>query len=120
MENVLTAEDRKQAMTMVGVAAKPAKAAKAKQTSAPPVKTAQSAPVSSSGGWRVQLGAFGNRGAAQSLFARLAPKLGGAQGYYLPVGPMTRLQAGPFASSTAAAQACARLKPQPCFPVAAK
>ena len=123
MENVLTAEDRKQAMALVGGIAKPAKAAKPAKTKpnvVAPTKITQSAPTSSAGGWRVQLGAFGNRGAAQSLFARLAPKLGGAQGYYLPVGAMTRLQAGPFASSAAAAQACARLKPQPCFPVAAR
>ena len=130
MENVLTAEDRKQAMTMVGVSAKPAKTKVAAKPIAPPppvkvarpepVKVPQPAPTSSAGGWRVQLGAFGNRGSAQSLFARLAPKLGGAQGYYIPVGAMTRLQAGPFASSAAAAQACARLKPQPCFPVAAR
>ncbi len=71
------------------------------------------------GGWRIQLGAFGNRGAAQSLFARLSGRLGGAQAYYIPVGAMTRLQAGPFSKAEATA-ACAALRPQPCFIVAAR
>jgi uncharacterized protein len=72
------------------------------------------------GGWRIQLGAFSSKASAQSLYGRLSGKLGGAQAYYVPVGAMTRLQAGPFASSAAAKAACARLAPQPCFPVAAK
>ena len=83
-------------------------------------KPSSAVALTSAGGWRIQLGAFGNRGAAQSLFARLAPSLGGAQAHYVPVGSMTRLQAGPYPSSAIAAQACARLKPQPCFAVAAK
>ncbi len=75
--------------------------------------------VTGSGGWRIQLGAFGTRGAAQALYARLGPRLSGAQAYYIPVGAMTRLQAGPF-SKTDATAACARLKPQPCFAVSAR
>lgn len=90
----------------------------------PPTATATTKPaapvaVTGTGGWRIQLGAFGNRGAAQALFARLGPRLGGARAYYIPVGTMTRLQAGPYSKADAAA-ACARLKPQPCFAVAAK
>ena len=119
MDKIMSAEDRKRAMALTTTNPKPAPAKPAPLAAR--VKVAQSAPVaSSSGGWRIQLGAFGNRGSAQALFARLAPSLGGAQGYYIPVGAMTRLQAGPFASSAAAAQACARLKPQPCFAVAAR
>ena len=121
MDKVMPAEDRRRAV-MMGKAA-PVKTPIAKQ---PPIKTVAApapvkpVPTSSGGGWRVQLGAFGSRGAAQSLFARLSGSLGGAQAYYVPVGAMTRLQAGPFASSAAASQACARLKPQPCFAVAAR
>ena len=119
MEKIMPAEDRKRAIAMAMSNAKPATTKPAPLPG--PVKIAQSAPVSArSGGWRIQLGAFGNRGSAQALFARLAPSLGGAQGYYIPIGAMTRLQAGPFASSAAAAQACSRLRPQPCFAVAAK
>ena len=119
MEKIMPAEDRKRAIAMAMSNAKPATTKPAPLPG--PVKIAQSAPVSArGGGWRIQLGAFGNRGSAQALFARLAPSLGGAQGYYIPIGAMTRLQAGPFASSAAAAQACSRLRPQPCFAVAAK
>ncbi|MEO8141537.1 MAG: SPOR domain-containing protein [Sphingomicrobium sp.] len=75
--------------------------------------------VTGSGVWRIQLGAFGTRGAAQALYARLGQKLGGAQAYYIPVGTMTRLQTGPYSKADATA-ACARLKPQPCFTVAAR
>ena len=74
--------------------------------------------VASSGSWRVQLGAFGKRASAESLFARLSGgALAGRQAYYVPVGAMTRLQAGPFATRAEAAAACARLKAQACFPV---
>lgn len=102
---------------------KPAAPTAAPAKPQPPVaakKVAASLPAPSGGGWRIQLGAFGTRGAAQSLFARLGPSLGGAQAYYIPAGAMTRLQAGPYASRAAASSACARLKPQPCFAVAAK
>ena len=78
------------------------------------------APVAANGGWRIQLGAFGQRGSAQGLFAKVAGKLGGAQAYYVPVGKIVRLQAGPYASRGAAAAACARIAPQPCFPVEAR
>lgn len=69
------------------------------------------------GNWRIQLGAFGQRSAAQALFTKLSPKLGSLQPAYIPVGTVVRLQAGPFPSRAAAAVACARLAPQPCFPV---
>ena len=48
------------------------------------------------------------------------PALAGRQAYYIPVGKVTRLQAGPFESRASAAAACARLAPQPCFPVEAR
>lgn len=82
-------------------------------------KMAPPAPVvASSGSWRVQLGAFGKRASAESLFAKLSGgALAGRQAYYVPVGAMTRLQAGPFATRAEAAAACARLKAQACFPV---
>ncbi len=70
-------------------------------------------------GWRIQLGAFATRSAAEALFARLGPSLGGAQAYYIAEGAVTRLQAGPYTSRADAAQACARLKPQPCFALTA-
>lgn len=135
MDKVMSVDDRKKgvAMALAAVnekpAARPIKFDDPTPTrSVPPPRVSVAAtprpvpPPSSAapaGGWRIQLGAFGNRTAAQSLFARLGPKLGGAQAYYIPVGSMTRLQAGPF-SRAGATSACLRLRPQPCFPVAAR
>jgi len=82
--------------------------------------TPKPAPVASSGGWRIQLGAFSQRGSAEALYRRLGGSLGGHQAYYIPVGKITRLQVGPYPSREAASAACASLHGQACFPVAAK
>ena len=99
-------------------AAKPPapKPAAPKVAVAPPAKPA----VTASGKWRVQLGAFGQRKSAETLYAKLSGKLAGRQAYYVPAGAVVRLQAGPFESRSAASAACARLAPQPCFPVEAR
>lgn len=98
--------------------AKPA-AAKAKS-----VRVAVPAPVDTStpvagGGWRIQLGAFSEPGKAKGLWSRLAAKsaLSGKQSYLVKAGPVTRLQAGPFASRAAADKACAAIRSgdQGCF-----
>jgi len=96
-------------------AAKPAAPRSATPAPSPP-KTA----VAASGNWRIQLGAFGQRKSAETLFARLSGKLAGRQAYYVPAGAVIRLQAGPFESRPAASAACARLAPQACFPVEAR
>ena len=83
------------------------------EVSAPPLS------ARSADGWRVQLGAFQTRGAAQALFARLGRSLPSAQPYYVAEGAVTRLQAGPYASRADATQACVRLRPKPCFAIAA-
>lgn len=128
MDKVMPVEERRKgiALALAAATATP-KAATPKSVPLTPPPRPKAAvatalpmpPLSSGGGWRVQLGAFGTRGAAQALFARLGPKLGGAQPYYIPVGAVTRLQAGPFSKADAAAT-CVRLKPQPCFAVAAR
>jgi TPR repeat protein len=100
--------------------AKPPVKPAAKQGAAPPVPNAAKPVLVVSGKWRIQLGAFGQRKSAESLFAKLAPKLGGRQAYYIPVEAVVRLQAGPFESRAAASAACARLAPQPCFAVEAR
>ena len=129
MDKVMPVEERRKGVALaLAAAAKPAAAKQtpAKQAPTKPkisisvAKPLPPLPVPSSGPWRIQLGAFGTRGAAQALFGKLGPSLGGVQPYYIPVGAVTRLQAGPYASRATAAQACARLKPQPCFAVAAK
>lgn len=103
--------------------AKPSKAA-VKEPTPVPSKAAAPASVTATGAWRVQLGAFSKRASAETLFQRLAGSgaLAGRRPFYVAVGPITRLQAGPFESRAAAAAACASLsaKGQPCFPVAAK
>jgi cell division septation protein DedD len=89
-----------------------------KPVAAKPVSVAAKPALPASGKWRIQLGAFGQRKSAETLFGKLSGKLAGRQAYYIPVGAVVRLQAGPFESRGAAAAACARLAPQPCFAVA--
>jgi uncharacterized protein len=87
-------------------AAKPPAAKAAK----PPVT--KPAPVAAvSGHWRIQLGAFSQRGAAEALYRRVSGKaiLAGRTPYYVAAGPVTRLQVGPFPSKAAAASACSSL-----------
>ena len=83
-----------------------------------PVRQAQSVPVT--GHWRVQLGAFSQRGAAEALYRRVSGKaaLSGRSPYYVSAGPVTRLQVGPFPSREAAASACSSVGTA-CFPVPA-
>jgi len=97
---------------------KPARAASTTVVKAPAPK-AQPSPAQ--GAWRIQLGAFSQRGAAEALYRRLSGNalLAGRSPLYIPVGSMTRLQVGPFASRTAAVAACSSLGAA-CFPVAAK
>lgn len=100
----------------------PPKAAQVKPPAPPkPAATMPARPVAAARGrWRVQLGAFGQRKSAESLYAKLGGKLAGKQAYYVPSGAVVRLQAGPFESRAAASAACGRLAPQPCFPVEAR
>jgi TPR repeat protein len=116
--------------TPVARTAKPARTAQAKPTVSRPAKPSATKPappaaakpapnVAASGGWRIQLGAFSQRSAAEALFQRLKPALAGRNPFYIPVGSMTRLQVGPFASKAAAAAACGALGTA-CFPVPAK
>ena len=103
------------APTRMATVAKPKAVASKTPTAA---KVAKAAPVAPAGKWRIQLGAFGQRRGAETLFARLRGKLAGRQAYYVPAGKMVRLQVGPFASRAEASAACARLAGQACFPVA--
>ena len=72
------------------------------------------------GAWRIQLGAFSQRKSAEALYGKLSGKLAGRQAYYVAAGAIVRLQVGPFESRATASAACARLAPQPCFPVEAR
>jgi len=82
-----------------------------------PVPKPAAKPVAGSGKWRIQLGAFRDRGNAETLWGKVRGKLGGAQPSYVTAGPVTRLQAGGFASRADATRACAA-SGQPCVIVA--
>ncbi len=86
-------------------------------TAPPPPVKAVAVPT---GNWRIQLGAFSQRSSAETLFRKLSRSLAGRQAYYVPAGPIIRLQAGPFESRAAATAACNALKGQACFAVVAK
>lgn len=73
--------------------------------------TRRSAPATTaSGAWRIQLGAFGDRGRAAALWSRVSGRLGDAEPSYVAAGAVTRLQAGPYASRNAAQSACAAVR----------
>jgi cell division septation protein DedD len=82
-------------------------------------KPAPASPVS--GDWRIQLGAFSQRGGAEALYQRIAGKaaLAGRRPFYVAAGNVIRLQIGPFISRAAAQAACGSLGTA-CFPVSAK
>ncbi|MEO6224704.1 MAG: SPOR domain-containing protein [Sphingomicrobium sp.] len=79
-------------------------------------------PSPATGSWRIQLGAFAQRGAAEALYRKLSGNgaLAGRSAFYSSVGSITRLQVGPFPSRSAAQAACSALHGQACFPAAAR
>lgn len=135
LDKILPLEDRQRGVALAIAKSKTAPAPssrvvkpKAKATAiaaqppAPKEKPAAPAShVTASGTWRVQLGAFSQRGSAEALYRKLSGNaaLAGRQAYYIPVGSITRLQAGPFESKAAAASACKALGVA-CFVVPAK
>lgn len=80
----------------------------------PKPAAAQPAPVRD-GGWRVQLGAFGEPGNARKLWSQVSGRFPGRQVYYVKAGKLTRVLVGPFASSAEASGACRGVSP--CVPV---
>lgn len=77
--------------------------------------------IAATGGWRIQLGAFSQRGSAEALYQRISakPALAGRRPFYIAAGAVTRLQVGPFENKAAAAAACRTLGTA-CFPVPGK
>lgn len=139
LNQILPVEQRKKALAIAMAKAKsapPPRSAPVRATSKPkpvqvatakpptvapvPAPTAPAPMPAGSGGWRIQLGAFSQRGSAEALFRKLSGALAGHQPAYVPAGPVTRLQVGPYPSRAAASAACAGLHGQPCFPVPAK
>lgn len=77
---------------------------------APQPRPAKAAPTAhaSGGAWRIQLGAFRDRGNADTLWQRVRGRLSGAQPFFVTAGGVTRLQAGGYANRSAAQAACSR------------
>jgi len=88
--------------------AKPPVAKPAAPASAPALTPT---PATATGGWRVQLGAFGVAANADALWNRVKtrPELAGRTRLIVPAGKVAKLQAGGFASQGEAQAACARL-----------
>ena len=87
-----------------------------------PVSTPPSAKLAPArGDWRIQLGAFSQKGNAEALYNKLSGhgSLAGRKPFYIAAGPVTRLQVGPFESKSAAEEACRKVGVA-CFPVSAK
>src|SRR5437763_3427568 len=128
LDQLMPVADRQKAVTLAQAKAKQApppsskpKPVKVATARAPVVKAPPPASALASGAWRIQLGAFAQRGAAETLYQRVSGKaaLAGRSPYYVASGSVTRLQVGPFASKGAAAAACGSIG-VPCFPVPAK
>lgn len=83
----------------------------------PPIQPSRPVAVASSGGgWRVQLGAFGDPANARKLWAQVGGRFPGREPVYLKTGALTRVLVGGYGSSAEAARACGTLRP--CVPVA--
>ena len=137
LDQLMTASDRQKALVLAHVSpktppratAKPQKPARSVQAKPPSPRQAVTKPaavkrapaVAAQGAWRIQLGAFSQRGGAEAMYRRVAGKaaLAGRGPFYVAAGGVTRLQVGPFASKAAAAAACGSLGTA-CFPVPAR
>lgn len=79
---------------------------------APPPAQVAAAPAVGSG-WRIQLGAFRDRGNAEALWSRVRGRVSGLrplQPIMVRAGAVTKLQAGPLGSSGQAASLCRQVK----------
>ena len=72
-------------------------------------------PAVRDGGWRVQLGAFGDPNNARKLWGQVGGRFPGRQVYYVKQGNLTKVLVGPFASRAEAAAGCRGVSP--CVPV---
>lgn len=75
---------------------------------------AAAAPVRG-GGWRVQVGAFGDPANARRVGAQAGSRFPGRQVSYVKAGRLTKVLVGPFASSAEAKRACGSFNP--CVPI---
>lgn len=86
---------------------------------APMRATAVRVPAPTGGAWRIQLGAYGTPGAAETQWHTISARAAGLRQlrpFYVKAGAITRLQAGSFPSRSTAIAAC-RGVGATCFPV---
>ncbi|MDB5680837.1 MAG: hypothetical protein JWO16_642 [Sphingomonas bacterium] len=82
---------------------------------APPQPSPRPVPVAAAGGWRVQLGAFGDPNNAHKLWSEVGGRFPGRQASFVKTGALTKLLVGLYRSKAEAASACGAVKP--CVPV---
>ena len=136
LDQLMTATDKRQALALaqMKVKAGPAtmkadKAVRTAQAKPPTAKAVAAKPKPAppkpavgpaAGNWRIQLGAFSQRGAAEAMYRRVAGKgaLAGRSPAFVAAGPVIRLQVGPYVSRAAAMAACGSIGAS-CVPVQA-
>lgn len=118
MTAAATPPARPQDPPVVATQVQPANVARPTQATPPMVRPAprQAArpaptPAIRDGGWRVQVGAFGDPGNARRAGAAAASRFPGRKVFYEKAGRLTKVLVGPFASSAEATRACGSIKP---------
>lgn len=129
LDQILSLDDRKKGIAVARSKAKaspPPKSKRERSSQMAAVTKPKPTPKpafkpAATGAWRIQLGAFSQRGSAETLYQRLSSNgaLAGRRPFYVVAGTVTRLQVGPFESKAAATAAC-RAVGQACFPMLAK
>lgn len=129
LDQILSLDDRKKGIAVARSKAKaspPPKSKRERSSQMAAVTKPKPTPKpafkpAATGAWRIQLGAFSQRGSAETLYQRLSSNgaLTGRRPFYVVAGTVTRLQVGPFESKAAATAAC-RAVGQACFPMLAK
>jgi TPR repeat protein len=77
----------------------------------PPATEVASATPIREGGWRLQLGAFGDPNNARKLWSQVSGRFPGRQVSFVKTGNLTKVLVGPFASRAEAAGSCRGLSP---------
>ncbi|PKP89146.1 MAG: sporulation protein [Alphaproteobacteria bacterium HGW-Alphaproteobacteria-16] len=100
--------DTRAAPPIVRPAPRPAPTPPARQVATPPVRD---------GGWRIQVGAYGEPGNAQKRWAEVRGRFPDRTVSFVKAGRLTKVLIGPYASNAEAARACSGLSS--CVPVRA-
>jgi len=83
---------------------------------APGITPVRATAAAATGGWQVQLGAFGDASNARRRWAQIGDRFPGRPPAYIKSGKLTKLLVGGFATRADAARAC--VAASPCVPVA--